>query len=131
MEGGILPIGKLKVLVTQSCLPLRSHGLFRSSPGSSVHGILQARILEWVASPFYRGSPQPRDRTWVSCPLADSLPLVPPGKPSKKQGTKRPLCLGVPQGPVQHHLEGFNLKGKNTVHRLNRFSYRDVHSSTM
>ena len=36
-------------------------------PGSSVHGILQARILEWVASPFSRGSSRPRDRTWGSC----------------------------------------------------------------
>ena len=34
--------------------------------GSSVHGILQARILEWVAVPFSRGSSQPRDRTYVS-----------------------------------------------------------------
>ena len=31
-------------------------------PGSSVHGILQARILEWVAIPFFRGSSQPRDQ---------------------------------------------------------------------
>ena len=36
-------------------------------PGSSVYGILQARILEWVAMPFSRGSSLPRDRTWVSC----------------------------------------------------------------
>ena len=36
-------------------------------PGSSVHGILQARILEWVAIPFSRGSSQPRDWTQVSC----------------------------------------------------------------
>ena len=35
--------------------------------GSSVHGILQARVLEWVAMPFSRGSSQPKDRTWVSC----------------------------------------------------------------
>ena len=35
-------------------------------PDSSVHGILQARILEWVAIPFSRGSSQPRDRTQVS-----------------------------------------------------------------
>ena len=35
--------------------------------GSSVHGILQARILEWIAMPSSRGSSQPRDRTWVSC----------------------------------------------------------------
>ena len=35
--------------------------------GSSVHGILQIRILEWVAMPFSRGSSQPRDQTQVSC----------------------------------------------------------------
>ena len=38
-----------------------------SQPGSSVHGILQARILEWVAIPFPRGSCWPRDQTHVSC----------------------------------------------------------------
>ena len=38
-----------------------------SPPGSSVHGIFQARILEGVAISFSRGSSQPRDRTWVSC----------------------------------------------------------------
>jgi len=37
-----------------------------SPPGSSVHGILQARILEWVAIPFRRGSSQPGDQTHVS-----------------------------------------------------------------
>ena len=49
-------------------------------PGSSVHGILQARILEWVAMPFSRGHSWPRDWSWVS-PIADSLPSEPPGKP--------------------------------------------------
>ena len=38
-----------------------------SPPGSSVHGILQARILEWVAIPFSRGSSWPRDQTQVCC----------------------------------------------------------------
>ena len=38
-----------------------------SPPGFSVHGILQARILEWVAISFSRGSFRPRDRTQVSC----------------------------------------------------------------
>ena len=37
-----------------------------SLPGSSVHGIFQARVLEWVAISFSRGSPQRRDQTWVS-----------------------------------------------------------------
>ena len=43
---------------------LQSHGC--CLPGSSVRGILQARILEWVAIPLSRGSSQPRDQTWVS-----------------------------------------------------------------
>ena len=38
-----------------------------SPPGSSVHEMFQARILEWVVIPFSRGSSQPRDRTWASC----------------------------------------------------------------
>ena len=47
----------------------------------TVHGVLQARILEWVALPFSRGSSQPRDRTQVSCIEVDSLPAEPQGKP--------------------------------------------------
>ena len=54
-----------KVLVTQSYLTL-CDTMDYSLPGSSVHGILQARILEWVAIPFLRGSSWPRDWTWVS-----------------------------------------------------------------
>ena len=38
-----------------------------SLPGSSIHGILQARILEWVAISFSRGSSWPRDQSQVSC----------------------------------------------------------------
>ena len=40
---------------------------FLWAPGSSVHGILRARILEWGATPFSRGSSQPRDQTHISC----------------------------------------------------------------
>ena len=54
------------VLVTQSC-PTLWNPMDCSPPGSSVHEIFQARILEWVAMPFSRGSSQPRDRTLVSC----------------------------------------------------------------
>ena len=53
---------KVKVLVAQSCLTL-CNPIDCSPPGSSVHGIVQARILEWVAIPFSRGSSQPRDQT--------------------------------------------------------------------
>ena len=54
------------VLVTQSYLTL-CKPMDCSLPGCSVHGILQARIQEWVAIPFSRRSSWPRDGTWVSC----------------------------------------------------------------
>ena len=67
-------------------------------PGCSVHGVLQGRILEWVATPFFSGSPQPRDRTWVSCIAAGSVPAEPPGKPSPAVAGRPPLAqaLGPP-----------------------------------
>ena len=55
-----------------------------SLSGSSVHGILQARILEWVAISFSGGTSWPRDQTRISVSpalAASSLPLAPPGKP--------------------------------------------------
>ena len=52
--------------VTQSC-PTLWDPVDCSPPGSSVHGILQARIPEWVVIPLSKGSSQPRDRTQVSC----------------------------------------------------------------
>ena len=60
--------------VTQLC-PTLSDPIDCSLPGSSVHGISQARILEWVAISSTRGFLQPRDRTYVSC-IGDSLPLL-------------------------------------------------------
>ena len=57
---------KVKVLVTQSCLTF-CDSMHCSPPASSVHGILPARMLEWVAIPFSRGSSWPSDRTQVSC----------------------------------------------------------------
>ena len=50
----------------------------------TVHEILQARILEWVAFPFSRGSSQPRDQTRFPALQADSLPAEPQGKPHLK-----------------------------------------------
>ena len=55
-----------KVLAAQLC-PTLCDPMDYSPPGSSVQGILQARILRWVAMPSSRGSPQPRDWTQVSC----------------------------------------------------------------
>ena len=53
------------VLLTQPCLTLHDP-TDCNLPGSSVHGIFQARILEWVATSFSRGSSWPRDQIWVS-----------------------------------------------------------------
>ena len=55
----------MKVLVTQSC-PTLCNPMDCSQPGSSVHGIFEARILEWVSMPFSRRSPWPRGQTQVS-----------------------------------------------------------------
>ena len=65
--------GKMKV--TQLCLTL-CHPM-----DYTVHGILQARILEWVAFPFSRGSSQSRIESRSPTLQADSLPAEPPGKP--------------------------------------------------
>ena len=51
--------------VAQSC-PTLCYPMDCSLPGSSVHGIFQARVLEWVAISFSRVSSWPRDRNWVS-----------------------------------------------------------------
>ena len=64
----------------QSC-PTLCDPLHCSPPGSSVHGIFQARIMEWVAVSFSRGSSQPRDRSHVPC-IAGRFFAEPPGKPN-------------------------------------------------
>ena len=66
--------------VTQLCLTL-GDTMDCSLPGSSVHGILQAKILEWVAISFSRGSSQPRDQTWVSRTIGRLCPLSHQGSP--------------------------------------------------
>ena len=55
--------------VAQSC-PTLCDSMDGNLPGSAVHGIFQARILEWAAISFSRGSSQPRDWTRISC-IAD------------------------------------------------------------
>jgi len=53
----------------------------------TVHGILQARIMEWVAFPFSRGFSKPRDQTRSPELQANSLPAEPQGKPLKSKGS--------------------------------------------
>ena len=74
----LTPVENLCMLVAQSCLtlcdPMDCH-----PPGSSIHGLLQARILEWVAISFSRGSSQGIE-PWSPALQADSLPSESPEK---------------------------------------------------
>ena len=96
-------------LLGHSC-PTLCNPMHCSPPDSAVHGIFQARILEWVAISSSRGSAQPRDHTQISCtaggfftfwaigePLSDIIVIH--GFPDSKQNhwsheIKRPLLLG-------------------------------------
>ena len=88
----------------QSC-PTLSDPLYYSPPGSSVHGILQARILEWAPMPSSRRSSQPRNEPclwrllhWQAC----FLPLVLPGKPLVIHVS--PQILPLQLGFLHHHI---------------------------
>ena len=73
----------------QSC-PTVCDPMDCSPPGSSVHGIFRARILEWVAISFSRGFSRPRDRTCVCCTAGNFFTTEPSGKPEGGgQGHKR------------------------------------------
>ena len=75
----------------QSC-PTLCNPIDCSSQGSSVHRILQARILEWVAMPSSRGSSRPRDQTHVSygsCLAVRFFTTEPPRKPGFSRGDRQ------------------------------------------
>ena len=87
--------------VFQSCLNL-CDSMDCSLPGSSIHGILQARVLEWVAISFSKGSSQPRDRTqvsriggrhfnlWTSCNAGDLGSIPESGRSNAQRMLKLP-----------------------------------------
>ena len=92
----------VKVKVGQSCPTLCDHMDY------TVHGIFQARILEWVAFPFSRGFSQPRDRTQVSCTAGgfftiwatreaqeywNGLPIPSPGDLSRHRNQTGVSCI--------------------------------------
>jgi len=93
------------LLVTQSC-PTLSDPMVCSPPGSSVHGIFQARVLEWIAISFSRGSSRPRDWTRISCTVGTfftdwvtrkpSVGLLPHRKEKKKRERERGRTVSSP-----------------------------------
>ena len=100
--------------VTQSC-PTLCDPVDCSPPGCSVHGILQARILEWVAISFCRGSSQPRDRSRKVSHIA--------GRCFTLWATREPTPIFLP-GEFHGHMEpgvlqsmGLQRVGHNWVHR--------------
>ena len=80
-------IMNVEVLVTQPC-PTLCDPMDHSPPGFSVHGILQARILEWVTIPFLEDLSCPGIEPRSPTLQADSLPSEPPGKWSNNKRLK-------------------------------------------
>ena len=106
-----------------------------SPPGSSVHGILQARILEWVAMPSSRGSSQPRNQTHVSCVSCIAggfFTAEPPGKPTclslfrkiYQQGHCKPLVWLYL--PTCYGLHVNSKSDTQILNRLNHFIFQKV-----
>ena len=81
------------MLVTQSCLTL--YPMDCSPPGSSVHGILQARILEWASISFSRVLPNPGIEPRSPALWANSLPAEPQGKPKNTRVGNLSLLQGI------------------------------------
>ena len=96
----------------QSCLTLCSP-MDCSPPGSSLHGILQARVLEWVAMPPSRGSSQLKDSTPISYVSyvslyrqESSLPLASPGKPLSGHEVKVAQSCPTHCDPMDYTVHG-------------------------
>ena len=115
------------MLDTQSCLTL-CNPIYCGPPGSSVHGILQTIILEWIAISFSRGSSRPRVQNHVSCIGSGFLTTEPIRKPSVKFSSVQfssvaqscltlcnPKNRSTPGLPVHHQLPEFT---QTHVHRL-------------
>ena len=94
-------------VVTQLC-PILCDPVYCSPPGTSVHGILQARILEWVAISFFRGSSWPKDRTWVSRTTGRCFTLWATREAQESEVTQSCLTLC---DPMDCSLAGFSVHG--------------------
>ena len=101
----------------QSCLTL-CHPMDYSLPGSSVHEILPARILEWVAIPSSRGSSWPRDQTCISYVSCTGRQVL---YHSVQFSSVAQSCL-TPCNPMNHSMPGLPIH-----HQLLEFTQSHVH----
>ena len=93
--GGWMPLYSMKLKVAQSCPTLCDPMDY------TVHGILQARILEWVAFSFTRGSPNPGIEPRSPTLQTDSLPAEPPGKPKNTGVGRSPPPEDLPETGIE------------------------------
>ena len=109
------------VLVTWSCLTL-CNPMDCSHPGSSVHGIFQARILEWVAISFSRGSFQPRDQTRVSR-IAGRFFTIWATREAVNIDVR---CLGWSYSLISHLFSPTILKYSKLLHKFTTYIFKIV-----
>ena len=95
------------VVYSLSGVQLFSDPMDCSLPGSSVHGVCQARLLEWVPISFSRGSSRPKDQIHISCTAGIFFTAEPPGKP----GIKLPLCKCLRKRIWKSNLETNQSRG--------------------
>ena len=119
-----LPAFSATYMRAQSC-PTLCDPMDCSPSGSSVYGILQARILEWVAMPSSRGSSWPRDRisiSCISCMASGFFTIEPAGRPPASGGGLSLVFLGSQlfnSSCCLHHPRAFPLgKGNLSSHYL-------------
>ena len=99
-------ISQLPVIITQSC-PTLCDPMHCSPPGSSVYGIVQSRILDWIAIPFSRGSSWPRDRTcisWASCMVGGFFTFWVTGEVQEVAGWSLIELAWLQLGPPSHQV---------------------------
>ena len=120
----------------QSCLT-HCDPMDCSSPGSSVHGILQARILEWVAMPFSRGSSQPRGLThlsWILCIAGRFSPAEPYHEDISSSALERPMgqkLSSIPNSQGRAEASCQQLYAWTTYRSINSSALSFLHSPTL
>ena len=85
--------------------PILCNPMHRSPPGSSAHGIFQARILEWVAISYSRGSSRPRDRTCISCTASGFFTPLPLEDQEARSIETEWELLRQPLIPIRGHMK--------------------------